>query len=90
MDDPQRAERLWLALAVATIWLVSVGGQVDAQRDARPLNDRPPLSDTPEPTRITTSSDPDAKATPTTLQTGEVQAQGTRSPRHLSCFRQGF
>lgn len=30
MDDPQRAERLWLALAVATWWLLSVGGQSDA------------------------------------------------------------
>jgi hypothetical protein len=30
MDDPQRAERLWLALAVSTWWLLSVGGQSDA------------------------------------------------------------
>lgn len=26
MRDPQRAERLWLAIAVATLWLVCVGG----------------------------------------------------------------
>jgi hypothetical protein len=30
MTDPARAERLWLALAVATVWVVSVGGEVDA------------------------------------------------------------
>jgi len=30
MVDPQRAERLWLAIAVATLWAVSVGGQADA------------------------------------------------------------
>ena len=30
MVDPERAERLWLAIAVATLWAVSVGGQVDA------------------------------------------------------------
>ena len=30
MTDPKRAERLWLALAVATLWLVSIGGQADA------------------------------------------------------------
>ncbi len=30
MTDPQRAERLWLAIAVATLWVVSVGGQADA------------------------------------------------------------
>ena len=30
MDDPERAERLWLAIAVATLFLVSVGGQAEA------------------------------------------------------------
>jgi hypothetical protein len=30
MTDPARAERLWLAIAVATLWAVSVGGQADA------------------------------------------------------------
>lgn len=30
MTDPQRAERLWLAVAVATLWLLSVGGEADA------------------------------------------------------------
>lgn len=29
MSDPQRAERLWLAIAVATLWLVSLGGQTN-------------------------------------------------------------
>lgn len=30
MTDPARAERLWLVLAVATLWVISVGGQADA------------------------------------------------------------
>src|SRR5262249_19563034 len=30
MTDPARAERLWLVLAVATLWVVSVGGQPGA------------------------------------------------------------
>ena len=30
MTDPDRAARHWLAIAVATLWVVSVGGQVDA------------------------------------------------------------
>jgi Transposase DDE domain len=30
MADPQRAARLWLAVAVATLWLLSVGGEADA------------------------------------------------------------
>ena len=29
MTDPARAARHWLAMAVATLWVVSVGGQVD-------------------------------------------------------------
>ena len=29
MDDPQRAARLWLAVAVATLWLLSVGGEAE-------------------------------------------------------------
>ena len=34
MVDPARAERLWLAIAVATLWAVSVGGEVDATLEA--------------------------------------------------------
>ena len=30
MTDPDRAERLWLAIAIATWWLLSVGGQAEA------------------------------------------------------------
>src|SRR5438876_9566155 len=30
MTDPARASRLWLAIAVATLWVVSVGSEVDA------------------------------------------------------------
>lgn len=29
MTDPQRAARLWLVVAVATLWLLGVGGQAD-------------------------------------------------------------
>ena len=31
MDDPARAERLWLAVAIATWWLLSVGGETDEE-----------------------------------------------------------
>jgi hypothetical protein len=30
MKDPERAARLWVAMAVATLWMVSVGGQAEA------------------------------------------------------------
>ena len=30
MSDPERAARLWVVIAVATLWLVSVGGEAEA------------------------------------------------------------
>ena len=33
MTDPRRAERLWLAVSVATLWLLSVGGEAEAMAD---------------------------------------------------------
>jgi hypothetical protein len=42
MTDPRRVERLWLALAVATLWCVSVGGEVDAQAPVSTLEALPP------------------------------------------------
>jgi Transposase DDE domain len=37
MRDPRRAERLWLAMAVATLWVVSVGCQAEATQPVRLL-----------------------------------------------------
>lgn len=37
MTDPQRATRFWLALAVATLWVLSVGGEADANLPASSL-----------------------------------------------------
>ncbi len=34
MTDPRRAERLWLAVSVATLWLLSVGGEAEAEAEA--------------------------------------------------------
>jgi hypothetical protein len=31
MEDPERAERVWLAMALATWWLLSVGGEAEAE-----------------------------------------------------------
>ncbi len=42
MTDPARATRFWLALAVATLWVVSVGGQADAHLPASSLLQLPP------------------------------------------------
>ncbi len=37
MEDPARAERHWLVMAVATLWVVSVGGEWDASQPASML-----------------------------------------------------
>ncbi len=53
MTDPARAARQWLAISVATLWVVSVGGQVDA---ALPAATCPPLPQ--DPTRPRSRSHP--------------------------------
>jgi hypothetical protein len=40
--DPERATRFWLPIAVATLWVLSVGGQADANLPASSLNALPP------------------------------------------------
>ena len=41
MSDPRRAERLWLAMALATLWVVSVGCQAEAALPTPLLDDLP-------------------------------------------------
>ncbi len=43
MRDPARATRMWLAIAVATLWVVSVGGQADVTLSASMLDELPIL-----------------------------------------------
>jgi len=43
MTDPARASRLWLAIAVATLWVVSVGAEVDATQPCSGLEALPEL-----------------------------------------------
>jgi len=43
MTDPARASRLWLAIAVATLWVVSVGGEADATEPVSGLDALPEL-----------------------------------------------
>jgi Transposase DDE domain len=41
MSDPRRAERLWLAMALATLWVVSVGCQAEVADPIASLEDLP-------------------------------------------------
>jgi hypothetical protein len=43
MTQPDRAARLWLAVAVATLGLLSVGGEADETIPASPVLDVTPL-----------------------------------------------
>src|SRR5205085_10872978 len=43
MTDPARASRLWLAIAVATLWVVSVGGEAEATAPEQTLESLPQL-----------------------------------------------
>lgn len=42
MQDPERASRLWLAMAVATLWVVQVGGEADHNLPPSSLETLPP------------------------------------------------
>jgi len=44
MTDPARAERFWLVLSVATLWVLSVGGQADAALSPAPFDPLPPIA----------------------------------------------
>ncbi len=41
MTDPDRAGRLWLAMAVATLWVVSVGGEAETNLPASSFDELP-------------------------------------------------
>lgn len=41
MTHPERASRLWLAIAVATLWVLSVGGEADANLPASSFDTLP-------------------------------------------------
>jgi len=43
MTDPACAARFWLGIAVATLWVVSVGGEADANPPCSELEGLPPL-----------------------------------------------
>ncbi len=42
MTDPDRMARLWLVIAVATVWVVQVGGEAEATLPASSLDALPP------------------------------------------------
>jgi hypothetical protein len=93
MRDPQRVERLWLAIAVATIWLVSVGGQADAQLAASSLSPLTTSQNTPDTQSQQSLQTDEALSVQGALASQTTAREDTtpaKSVRHLSCFRRGF
>jgi hypothetical protein len=81
MTDPARAERLWLAMSVATLWAVSVGGEAEANLPASSLLQLPitHIARTRTRTRRHVRTNHATTASIFSLK-----------PRHLSCFARGL
>ena len=79
MDDPERAERLWLAISVATLFLVSVGGKSEINLSPSSL---PPLADITSDIQVDNNV-----STPNPTKSSLPISPPTRL---LSCFRRGF
>jgi hypothetical protein len=73
----ERAERLWLAIAVATLWLVSVGGKAETDL---------PVSSLPSLSELDTERDREYS----TKNSIEPSLKISSPIRVLSCFRRGF
>lgn len=80
MECPQRAERLWLAIAVATLWLVSVGGRAEGLTSASSL--------CPEESRNREDCHTSKPATCKASSSSTIDRPHS-NPRWLSCFRRG-
>ncbi|MGF1460512.1 MAG: transposase [Leptolyngbyaceae cyanobacterium] len=90
MRDPQRAERLWLAIAVATIWLVSVGGHADAQLSASSLPVPISSPNTPDSSEHPVPETDEATTLSQTSEASQTVAREAQPKRSLSCFRRGL
>ena len=80
MTDPERAERLWLVMAVASWWCLRVGGEAETQ-DALPVETIGPL---PEPV-LKPPRPPQAAAEPSRRKSVRP-VERVRSVREVSIF----
>lgn len=77
MDDPARAERLWLALAVATFWVIAVGDAAEQAAATPALADLAPRPARPRRARL-------FRLGLLTLLVAAIAAQPLPLPGHLS------
>lgn len=78
MSDPKRAERLWLAIAVATLWLVSVGGKINTDLSASSVSVE------------NETNFPESIASQLSSKLENASGVLNQTTRYLSCFRRGF
>jgi hypothetical protein len=79
ITDPQRAERLWLALTLATVWVLAYGTWAEDQRAGPPIIPASAaLAETAAPLSAAAITEPVSAYVPPTR------------PRHKSIFRQGL
>jgi hypothetical protein len=95
MTDPARAERLWLALAVATRYVLAVGGEFEADQEV-PMETIPamaapaaPAGDKPSRAGRADRSPSQARRPESAPRAARVRASGTKE-RLVSVFRQGL
>lgn len=86
ISNPQRAERLWLALSLATIWTLAYGTWAEDQAAASSM---PRSSEGPSATCSTTSTDQDAPPGDPGLEAVQGRQANTR-PRQKSVFQRGL
>jgi hypothetical protein len=98
MTDPARAERLWLALAVATRYVLAVGGEFESDQEvpvetipamAPPAAETGTAADQPSRPRRADRPPGPARRPESTPRAARVRASGTKE-RLVSVFRQGL
>ena len=98
MTDPDRVERLWLVLAVATCYLLALGGEADEEVFAaatvpEPVSPSAPAATGPEPASRGSGKArrrrPGASARETATSQPRRRRTGTKE-RWVSVFRQGL
>jgi hypothetical protein len=94
MTDPDRASRLWLVLAVATRYVLAVGGEADAAQPDDQTRPLPPFSSGAKRAAEQVASRPDRRTRPVACRVHSPRAPRKRASgtkeRVMSVFRQGM
>jgi Transposase DDE domain len=88
--DPQRLQRLWLAVAVATMWVVEVGGEAEVDGQQGEEEKAPPEEATPNLPDLNPPQ-PAAKTTEPAQKPASKAAEPSAAPQRIwSVFARGW